>query len=77
MVSAVNALIKTPAAAKSFIFLIFSCFSGEIKSAIFSIEELKISAAITNPMAITMAIHSSTDISNINPAIVTTIAITK
>ena len=46
----VTALIKTAAVARSLIFLINLCFSGDIKSQIFSIEELMIPIDITTPI---------------------------
>ena len=58
----VRALIKTAAAAKSLIFLINLCFSGDIKSQIFSIEELMIPIDITTPIESIIASHSKEEI---------------
>jgi len=58
MIKAANALIKTAAADKSLIFRMVSCFSGEIKSDMFSIAELSNSIANTKPTAKITAIHS-------------------
>jgi hypothetical protein len=73
MINAVIALIKTAAAAKSLIFLIFSFFSGETKSAIFSIDEFNISVTKTNPQAKIKANHSLNEIFKMKPKIITTI----
>ena len=77
VISAVSEPINTAAADKSFIFLILSCFSGEIKSAIFSIDELMISRQKTSPMEKTIAIHSLAETLKNNPASTTTIAANK
>ena len=54
----VIALVKTAAAAKSFTFLIELCFSGETKSAMFSIDEFTNSAKNTKPMQKIINNHS-------------------
>jgi hypothetical protein len=55
------------------IFDLFNCyiFSEETKSAIFSIAELNISKANTNPIAKMIAIHSKTEILKAIDAIIT------
>jgi hypothetical protein len=71
IIDAAIELIRTPAADKSFIILIVSCFCGETKSAIFSIAELIISTTNTNPIAKIMAIHSKGEILKNIEAIIT------
>ena len=68
---------KTAAAARSFIFFMVSCFSGDMKSATFSIAELIISRTKTKPMAKTIAIHSIVEILKINPAKTASVAANK
>ena len=74
MVSAVIALTKTAPAARSFIFLIVVCRSGEIKSATFSMDVLMSSRTNTKPIAKTIAIHSNVEISSRKPKTMTAIA---
>lgn len=71
MTNEVNELIRTPAAARSFIFFIVSFLRGEIKSVMFSIAELNISDTNTNPVANITATHSIADNLNIIEAIMT------
>lgn len=58
IINEVIALNKTAAADKSLIRLIIVCRSGEIKSQIFSIAALMISATKTKPIQKTTRIHS-------------------
>lgn len=60
--------VSTAAAERSFIFFIVSCFSGETKSAIFSMAELINSKANTPPIQRKITIHSYMDIRNTIPA---------
>ena len=69
------ARIKTAPAAKSFVCLMASRYSGETKSHRYSIAVLTASAASTIPMANTIAIHSNRSKPNKNPAAITHIAI--
>lgn len=64
---------RTAAAAKSFTFLILSCFSGDIKSAIFSRDEFINSSEKTTPITMTKTIHSVVEILKKKPAILTQI----
>ena len=75
--NAVIALINTPEADKSLIFFIISCFSGDIKSAIFSIDELIISRLNTSPIEKITPIHSFIEILKNSPAIITQIVANK
>lgn len=70
--NAVSALNKTAAADKSFTFFICSFFSGETKSAIFSMDELRISVTNTKPHAKINTIHSMFEILRANPSSITT-----
>ena len=69
--AALIARINTAPAAKSFVRLIASLYSGETKSASASMEELTAPAASTEPMANTMAIHSVEESPISHPAMVT------
>ena len=71
MIADAIAATRTAPADKSFIFLIVSFFSIEIKSAVFSIAELINSRANTKPVQKMTAIHSPLDSLNATPAIKT------
>lgn len=60
--TAVIAVTSTAAADKSFTFLMSSCFWGDTKSDRFSIAELMISNAKTEPIQSTIATHSIQEI---------------
>ena len=58
---------RTAPAAKSFVRLIASLYSGDTRSAKASMDELTASAANTMPITTTMAIHSKWEICKTNP----------
>lgn len=69
--AAAIAISNTAPAAKSFVRLMASLYSGETKSAKASIEEFTASAAKTAPITITTATHSIRDKPSRAPAIST------
>lgn len=73
IITAIIAKINTAPAAKSFVRLIASLYSGDTKSDIASMDELIASAENTAPIMIRIAIHSVLDNSKIKPAISTQI----
>ena len=70
-IAAAIAINNTAPAAKSFVRLIASLYSGETKSARASMDELTASAANTAPITIVTAIHSMRESPNTTPAIST------
>ena len=70
-IAAAIAINNTAPAAKSFVRLIASFYSGETKSARASMDELTASAANTAPITIVTAIHSMRESPNTTPAIST------
>lgn len=70
-IAAAIAINNTAPAAKSFVRLIASLYSGETKSARASMDELTASAANTAPITIVTAIHSMRESPNTIPAIST------
>ena len=66
-IAAAIAINNTAPAAKSFVRLIASLYSGETKSARASMDELTASAANTAPITIVTAIHSMRESPNTHP----------
>lgn len=66
--AAAIAISRTAPAARSFVRLMASLYSGDTKSASASTAELTASAANTAPITITTAIHSIFEISSRKPA---------
>lgn len=75
IITATIAMINTAPAAKSFVCLMDSLYSGETKSDMASIAELIASAEKTAPIIIIMEIHSVVDKLKIKPAGITQIVI--
>ena len=76
-IAAAIAHISTAPAAMSFTSPAIGCHSGDTKFTSRSIAVLNASAAITTPIQIIIATHSSFSISKIKPAIITNRAIVR